>query len=56
MLIGATDLLNNNANGNSFLPTQAPASFQYSVATDLGDSRRYYLILGISRRLLILTG
>jgi len=46
MIIGATDLLSNNANGNSFLPTQAPASLQYSITTDLGNNRRYYLIPG----------
>lgn len=46
MIIGSTDLLSNNANGNSFLPTQAPASLQYSITTDLGLDRRYYLIPG----------
>lgn len=46
MVIGATDLLSNNANGNSFLPTQAPASLQYSITSDLGTDRRYYLVPG----------
>lgn len=46
MLIGATDLLNNNANGNSFTPTQAPASFQFGVVKSLAGNRRYYLVPG----------
>lgn len=46
MLIGATDLLNNNANGNSFTPTQAPASFQFGIVKSLAANRRYYLVPG----------
>lgn len=46
IFLGATDLLNNNANGNSFIPTQAPASLQFGIINDLGDDRRYYLVPG----------
>lgn len=46
MLIGATDLLNNNANGNSFTPAQAPASYQFGVVNSLGLNQRYYLLPG----------
>jgi hypothetical protein len=46
MLIGATDLLNNDANGNSFKPTQAPAAFQFGVIGSLASNHRYYLIPG----------
>lgn len=46
MLVGATDLLNNNANGNSFTPTQSPASFQFGIINSLLSNRRYYLIPG----------
>jgi hypothetical protein len=46
MIIGATDLLTNNANGNSFTPTQAPASFQFGIIGSLGNDQRYYLIPG----------
>lgn len=46
MVIGATDLLNNDANGNSFTPTQAPASFQFGIVNSLSDDRRYYLVPG----------
>lgn len=44
--VGATDLLNNDANGNSFTPVQAPASFQFGVINSLGTNQRYYLIPG----------
>ncbi len=46
ILIGSTDLLNNDANGNSFKPTQAPASFQFGIINSLTANRRYYLIPG----------
>ncbi len=46
MYVGATDLLNNNANGNSFTPTQAPASYQFGIINSLGSNQRYYLIPG----------
>jgi len=46
LVIGATDLLNNTANGNSFTPTQAPASFQFGIVNNLGTNRRYYLLPG----------
>lgn len=46
ILLGATDLLNNDANGNSFSVTQAPASFQYGVIGSLASNRRYYLVAG----------
>ena len=48
ILLGATDLLNNDANGNSFSVTQAPASFQYGVTGSLATNRRYYLVAGTS--------
>lgn len=46
LIIGATDLLNNNPNGNSFTPTQAPASIFYGIVNGLGTNRRYYLLPG----------
>ena len=46
ILIGSTDLLNNNASGNSFKPTQAPASFQFGVVNSLATNHRYYLLPG----------
>lgn len=46
IILGATDLLNNNANGNSFTPTQAPASYQFGVVNSLGLNQRYYLLPG----------
>lgn len=46
MIIGSTDLLNNNANGNSFTPTQAPASLQFGIVKSLAANRRYYLVPG----------
>ena len=46
MLIGATDLVNNTANGNSFTPTQAPASFSFGTINGLGTNRRYYMLTG----------
>lgn len=44
--VGATDLLHNDANGNSFYPVQAPASFQFGIINSLGLNQRYYLIPG----------
>jgi len=46
MLIGSTDLLNNDANGNSFTPTQAPTSFTWGVLGNMTANRRYYLVPG----------
>lgn len=46
MLIGATDLVNNTANGNSFTPAQAPASFSFGTINGLGTNRRYYMLTG----------
>ena len=46
IVLGATDLLYNNAGGNSFTPSQAPASFQYGIINSLGANQRYYLIPG----------
>jgi len=44
--LGATDLLNNDANGNSFSVVQAPASFQFGVIGSLATDKRYYLVPG----------
>lgn len=44
--VGATDLLNNDANNNSFYPVQAPASFQFGVINTLANNTRYYLLPG----------
>jgi hypothetical protein len=46
MTIGATDLVNNTASGNSFTPTQAPASFSLGTINGLGTNRRYYMLTG----------
>ncbi len=46
ILLGTTDLLNNDANGNSFSVTQAPASFQFGIINSLAADQRYYLIPG----------
>jgi hypothetical protein len=46
MLIGATDLVNNTANGNSFTAAQAPASFSFGTINGLGTNRRYYMLTG----------
>jgi hypothetical protein len=46
ILLGSTDLLNNNANGNSFTPAQAPASFTWGVLGNMSANRRYYLVPG----------
>lgn len=46
LVIGATDLVNNTANGNSFSPAQAPASFQYGTVGSLTQNTRYYLVAG----------
>jgi hypothetical protein len=46
ILLGGTDLLNNNANGNSFTPTQAPTSFTWGVLGNMSANRRYYLVPG----------
>lgn len=46
MIVGATDLLNNNVNGNSFTPSQAPSNLQYGVFKNLGSNTRHYLIPG----------
>ncbi len=46
ILLGSTDLLYNNANGNSFTPTQAPTSFTWGVLGNMTANRRYYLVPG----------
>jgi hypothetical protein len=46
ILLGSTDLLYNNANGNSFTPTQAPASFTWGLLGNMASNRRYYLVPG----------
>jgi hypothetical protein len=46
ILLGSTDLLNNDANGNSFTPTQAPTSFTWGVLGNMSANRRYYLVPG----------
>lgn len=46
ILLGSTDLLNNDANGNSFTPTQAPTSFTWGVLGNMTANRRYYLVPG----------
>ena len=46
MIVGATDILNNDANGNSFSPTQSPASFQFGILNSLAANRRYYMVPG----------
>lgn len=46
ILLGSTDLLNNNANGNSFTPTQAPTSFTWGVLGNMASNQRYYLVPG----------
>jgi hypothetical protein len=48
ILLGTTDLLNNDANGNSFTPAQAPASFQFGTVKSLATNMRYYLLPGTS--------
>lgn len=48
IILGATDLLNNDANGNSFTLTQAPASYQFGIVNSLGLNQRYYLLPGTS--------
>lgn len=48
LIIGTTDLVHNNANGNSFFPSQAPASIQFGIINGLGNNRRYYLVPGTS--------
>lgn len=46
MIVGSTDLLYNNINGNSFTPSQAPSNLQYGVFKNLGSDTRHYLIPG----------
>jgi hypothetical protein len=46
ILLGSTDMINNNANGNSFTPAQAPASFTWGVLGNMSTNRRYYLVPG----------
>ena len=46
IVLGSTDLSNNNANGNSFTPSQAPANFQYGTTGNLASGTRYYLLPG----------
>jgi len=47
MVIGATDLYNNNPNVFSFTPTVAPSSVQYGILGDLPNGNKiYYLAPG----------
>jgi hypothetical protein len=46
IIIGSADLLNNNVNGNSFTPSQAPCNIQYGTFKNLGSNTRHYLIPG----------
>lgn len=48
IILGASDLVNNDASTFSFTPAQAPASFNYGVVRGLGNNRRYYLLPGTS--------
>lgn len=46
IILGATDILNNNINGNSFIPTQIPSTLQYGIFKNIGSNIRHYLIPG----------
>jgi hypothetical protein len=46
MIVGATDLVNNTANGNSFTASQSPASFSFGTIGGLATNRRYYMLTG----------
>jgi len=46
IIIGASDLLNNDANGNSFTTTQQCPLLSYAINGNLGSNRKYYLVLG----------
>jgi hypothetical protein len=46
IIVGACDLLNNDANGNSFDVTQQCPTLAYGVNGNLGTDRRYYLVVG----------
>jgi hypothetical protein len=46
IIIGSADLLNNNVNGNSFKPSQAPCNLQFGTFKNLGSNTRHYLIPG----------
>jgi hypothetical protein len=46
IIVGASDLLNNDANGNSFDVTQQCPMLSYGVNGNLGANRRYYLVMG----------
>jgi hypothetical protein len=46
IIVGASDLLNNDANGNSFDVTQQCPTLAYGVNGNLGANRRYYLAVG----------
>lgn len=48
IVIGATDLLNNDANGNSFTTTQQCPVLTYGINGNLGANQRYYMVLGTS--------
>lgn len=43
IIVGACDLLNNDANGNSFTVTQQCPTLSYGINGNLGSNRRYYL-------------
>jgi len=46
MVLGSTDLYNNNCNSHSFTPTIAPSIYQYGVLGNLANNTIYYLVLG----------
>jgi hypothetical protein len=46
IIVGSCDLLNNDANGNSFEVTQQCPTLAYGVNGNLGSNRRYYLAVG----------
>jgi hypothetical protein len=46
MIVGSTDLVNNTANGNSFTPSQSPASFSFGTIGGLATNHRYYMLTG----------
>jgi hypothetical protein len=46
IILGATDLLNNDANGNSFTTTQQCPTLTYGINGNMGSNRRYYLVVG----------
>lgn len=48
IILGGTDLVNNDAGTLSFTPAQAPSALTFGVLKGLGNNRRYYLVPGIT--------